>query len=510
MSRSSYLYPLLALALTTVPAAAEHAPLVPRVVPPKDAFLLNDGTLEVLRIVVKFHEGTHVRLRNDHLQQLVSEQTEREKKSMAHLQLTNSQVQADLLTVQRLVRGEATIQQWRSLFLAAEDQLAARRSSGEQRSGKELADLSLYVELALAPHSSYGTVQPLVDQLNALPSVEIAYAEPLSAPATADIAPTTPSLAGEQGYLGPGPVGIDAHYAWTRRGGNGAGVRIVDVEGAWQSTHEDLPALFHAGGTLFADVSWRNHGTAVLGEMVGAANSYGVSGIANGAQAGYESIGSQSPASAIEAGARAAADGGVILIELHAPGPSRGTACICNVAQCNYVAMEYWQANFDAISHAVSNGTTVVEASGNGSANLDDAVYHSLFSRDYRDSGAILVGAAGAGDRVPTCWTNHGSRLDVHGWGESVTTLGYGDRFSGGGDENQYYTASFSGTSSASPIITAAVACIQGANTSAGRFPLSPVALRDILVNTGTPQVTNPRLIGPLPNLRAALTKLKL
>ena len=41
------------------------------------------------------------------------------------------------------------------------------------------------------------------------------------------------------------PGGIDARYAWTISGGNGAGVRIIDVEGYWQTTHEDMPVLVH-------------------------------------------------------------------------------------------------------------------------------------------------------------------------------------------------------------------------------------------------------------------------
>ena len=42
-----------------------------------------------------------------------------------------------------------------------------------------------------------------------------------------------------------------------------------------------------------------------------------------------------------------------------------------------------------------------------------------------------------------------------------VTTLGYGDA-QGGASENTWYTLRFSGTSSASPIVTGAVACLQG------------------------------------------------
>ena len=48
--------------------------------------------------------------------------------------------------------------------------------------------------------------------------------------------------------------------------------------------------------------------------------------------------------------------------------------------------------------------------------------------------------------------SNFGSRVDVQGWGDSVATLAYGDLLmANGSDSRQWYTGSFSGTSSASP-----------------------------------------------------------
>ncbi|WNZ64073.1 S8 family serine peptidase [Myxococcus sp. MxC21-1] len=245
----------------------------------------------------------------------------------------------------------------------------------------------------------------------------------------------------------------------------------------------------------------------MLGEIVGVANGFGVTGIAHAARAGYEAIGAQSAASAIANAAVAAGAGGVVLIELHRLGPPNSTPCTCNFGQCDYIAMEYWQAEFDAIVQATLNGVVVVEAAGNGSSNLDDAAYNNAFNRDVRDSGAIVVAAGSSQGRAPMCWTNYGSRPDVHGWGENVVTLGYGDRFNGG-SENTYYTATFSGTSSASPIITGAAASLQGALQARGRFPLSPLALRDVLSSTGSAQAPDARRIGPRPNLRAALNRL--
>ncbi len=39
-----------------------------------------------------------------------------------------------------------------------------------------------------------------------------------------------------QGYLDPAPDGIDAEYAWTFTGGDGAGQRFIDLERGWTWT----------------------------------------------------------------------------------------------------------------------------------------------------------------------------------------------------------------------------------------------------------------------------------
>ncbi|RKH39287.1 S8 family serine peptidase, partial [Corallococcus llansteffanensis] len=287
------------------------------------------------------------------------------------------------------------------------------------------------------------------------------------------------------------------------------GVRIVDIEGGWRTTHEDLPPLFHQGGTQINDVSWRNHGTAVLGEMVGALNGYGVTGISSDAQAGIESHSGVGVAVAVNRAAAAVGRGGIVLVEAHSPGPADGTACTCNQSQCNYIAMEYWQGEYDAIATATANGVIVVEAAGNGSANLDAAAYGGRFNRATRDSGAIIVGASAGSSRAPTCWTNYGGRVDVHGWGESVVTLGYGDRFGSAYGEDQFYTSTFSGTSSASPVVTGAAASVQGVALASGRAALDSRAMRSLLASTGTAQSADARNIGPLPDLRRAVSQLQ-
>src|SRR5213078_1835241 len=95
-----------------------------------------------------------------------------------------------------------------------------------------------------------------------------------------------------QGYLEAAPGGIDARWAWTQAGGRGAGVRIVDVEGAWRFSHEDLLQNQGGviGGTQSTDIGWRNHGTAVGREFGGDSNAIGITGICSNANVRAVSI----------------------------------------------------------------------------------------------------------------------------------------------------------------------------------------------------------------------------
>jgi hypothetical protein len=514
---------LLSLSLLALAPAADAAPksLEPRGLAAKHTGRELPAETYVERIVVKFHEGSHVRLRDGRLVPLASERSEAERALLAGQRLDEARLRADAAAVESLLTRAPRTGAPARLFEEDEATLDARKASGEERSGQQLADLNLYFEVPLLPGTTAGRVADLVAELNRLEGVEVAYAEPPAEPAmvnfgmnaavrsllaAADIPPTTPQYEANQGYLNAAPGGIDARYGWTVTGGRGTNVRVVDIEGGWRTTHEDMPALFYQGGTQINDLGWRNHGTAVLGEIVGVANAYGVTGIASSARAGVESIGSQSTASAISRAATAVGLGGIVLIELHALGPSDGTACTCNTSQCNYIAMEYWTANYDAIRAATANGVIVVEAAGNGSANLDAAAYGGAFNRSVRDSGAIIVGASTATTRAPMCWTNFGSRVDVHGWGERVYTLGYGNVFGSAYGEDQYYTSTFSGTSSASPIVVGAAASAQGVALANGRR-LTSLQMRGLLRNNGTAQAADSRQIGPLPDLRKALPK---
>jgi hypothetical protein len=378
--------------------------------------------------------------------------------------------------------------------------------------------------------------------------VEAAYVKPpaeapvmidesthMSAPSTDDAPPITPNFNARQIYLDASPAGIDSRYAHTLAGGKGNGTRIIDIEGAWRFTHEDLMANQGGviAGTSSTDLGWRNHGTAVIGEFGGDENNFGIVGICPAANTRAISIfgAGMGSANAIRRAADALGAGDIILIELHRPGPRHNFAGRSD--QLGYIAVEWWPDDYAAILYAVNKGVIVVEAAGNGAENLSDALYNTRpagFPASWRNpfntanptSNAVVVGAGApppgthgrnhGPDRSRLGFSNYGARVDVQGWGREVTTCGYGD-LQGGLNEDFWYTDTFSGTSSASPIVVGALGSIQGRLRNRSKALLTPTTARNLLRTTGSPQQDAPgrpatQRIGNRPNLRQAFAAL--
>jgi hypothetical protein len=419
----------------------------------------------------------------------------------------------------------------RPLFGASEERLRYESASLSERLGAAVPDLSVYYRVE-APAER---LEELAGKLQKRDAVAAAYIKPPAEPPQindmaplAEETPATPDFSTRQGYLDAAPGGIDARYAWTQPGGRGAGVQVIDIEGAWRFSHEDLKTNQGGvvGGTQSTDIGWRNHGTAVAGEISGDVNTVGITGIAADANIRAISIfGSTGSAGAIRMAAGMLHAGDIILIELHRPGPRFNYQG--RQDQMGYIAVEWWPDDYDAIRYATGLGVIIVEAGGNGAQNLDDPIYNNPgpgfpaswrnpFNRNNRDSGAIIVGAGapppgthGANhgpDRSRLDFSNYGSCVDAQGWGREVTTTGYGD-LQGGQNEDVWYTDRFSGTSSASPIIVGALACAQGVLRARGSTIYTPATARQALRTKGSPQQDAPgrpstQRIGMRPDLR--------
>ena len=313
---------------------------------------------------------------------------------------------------------------------------------------------------------------------------------------------------GQQRYKQAAPVGVDTDWLqsffWNANGTNWG---YTDIEYEWNQAHADLGAIAGQAvvhGTETNSQGNRDHGTAVVGQLSATPNGVGVAGMVPGA--GVRLSAAMNGASynlpqAISSAANQFFAGAVILIE------QQTTAGFdCNGDNLNdnndLVPSENWAAVKDAIKTATANGRIVVAAAGNGNCNLDLAGFGGRFNLTAaQDSGAIIVGAGERDTRNKASFSTFGARVDTHAEGDwKVTTTGYGDLYSLFG-ENQFYTSTFAGTSSASPIVTGAAVALSSTLWFSNGSIYNPRELREVFRRDGTPQGTGGH-IGPRPDMR--------
>ncbi|HDR6758920.1 TPA: S8 family serine peptidase [Bacillus cereus] len=312
-----------------------------------------------------------------------------------------------------------------------------------------------------------------------------------------------------QGYLEAAPKGINASHAWSIKGGDGKDTTFVDMEYGWLLNHEDLVnknIKLMSGQNISQH---RAHGTSVLGIVSSEDNQIGNIGIVPKANVKVISQirdnGIYNTADAILSAVHNLQAGDILLLEAQASYDGYGD---------KYLPVEVHPDIFDAIRVGADKGIIIIEAGANGSNDLDnfkDRNGKKILNRnspDFKDSGAIMVGAGSSTVPHKRLWfSNYGSRLDVYGWGENVDTT------SANPSQNttNLYTSTFSGTSSASPIIAGAATSIQGIAKEHRGSPYTPAELRNILSNpnTGTKSQDpwNDR-IGVLPDLKSILDNL--
>jgi hypothetical protein len=363
----------------------------------------------------------------------------------------------------------------------------------------EISDFTEWFQLVVPEGES---PEELEKALRKIEMVEIAYVMRPGPPPLVN--PANDPRSTNQGYLDAAPNGIDARYAWGFAGGDGAGVGFVDMEQGWNLNHEDLTA---AGITLMSGVSqfFFEHGTSVLGEVRMSDNALGGVGIAPSASgrviSQWRTAASYNTADAIVSAAAGMTFGDILLLEAQEYDPVGGAY---------FWPVEIADANYAAIRLATALGIVVVEAGCNGGYDLNPYVNLSgkhIFDRtspDFRDSGAIMVGAgSSAAPHTRLGFSNHGNRIDCYAWGENIDTTTTNST----GTDNAAYTTGFGGTSGASPIVVGAGLIVQGIAQSALGYRFSPRALRRILTINGTPSA-NPGVdeIGVMPDLRAIIT----
>lgn len=307
--------------------------------------------------------------------------------------------------------------------------------------------------------------EELVDRLKKSSLIEDVYMKkqekitpPEVQPSSVSLNPNNNPRFKQQGYLEAAPYGINAPFAWEVQGGKGNGITFVDMEYGWLLNHEDL---VHQNIELMSGINIDQHvghGTSVLGIVSSEDNEVGNIGIAPKAKAKVISQirdnGQYNTADAILSAVNQLEAGDVLLLEAQASFDGYGD---------KYLPVEVQPDIFDAIRAGTDKGVVIIEAGANGWNDLDqfkDRNGKQILNRnskDFKDSGAIMVGAGSSSLPHERMWfSNYGSRIDVYGWGENVdTTTAEQSR-----SAVNLYTSSFSGTSSASPIIAGAATLV--------------------------------------------------
>jgi hypothetical protein len=350
--------------------------------------------------------------------------------------------------------------------------------------------------------------QQIREKLKACEAVEKTYLEinPICPPSSRTI---RKSLNIQQSYLGPSPTGIDVKYAWQFKGGDGCStVKFIDIEQGWIENHETVP-IHTLPDTGINHPFLKDHGIGVLGIINMQNNDQGGIGTtpkANGyVLSQWRPNGRLNMADALLTSINHLDFGDVLLIQSQAYDPLSKMA----------LPVEIFDMNFQLMQLATALGIILVEPAGNGNniSGLDLDLYTdncgfnalNRSDKNFKDSGAIIVAAASSNiphQKMP--FSNYGSRVDCYAWGENVTTAGSFPEQSG--EATDTYTKCFSGTSSASAIITGAVISLQSIAEANLGCKLSPSEMRKVLCNPliGTSSINGHHIdkIGVMPDLK--------
>ncbi len=338
----------------------------------------------------------------------------------------------------------------------------------------------------------------LVNAMNSLEEVEIAYLEPSRESLVLlgeDLAPTTPLLESGQGYLDSAPIGLGYREVAGIVGSGAPDLRIGQLEFGWYFDHEDACELIRANvignqPTSLYD-TFAPHGNAVAGVLMANRNRYGILGMTHQAGMIIGSVLANASASDTISMTAAVAQPGDVFVASYAFLLTTG----------GQAPMDFFQADFDAIYTATLSGITYVFGAGNASQDLgDESLFGTRYLPDQPDSGGVIVGGGQSTDLAPWPQTSYGERVDCHAWAENITTLNFANELFSQTGEKQNYTAVFGGTSGAGPMVAGVAAVLSNVVREQENRQLTPFEIRDLLRTVGTPQ--DPGVdIGPRPDL---------
>lgn len=270
-------------------------------------------------------------------------------------------------------------------------------------------------------------------------------------------------------------------YGWAALGFNitaSRGVIVAVLDTGIDYRHPDLSGRVvwcantvgnhtFTGTDLRRCIDRNGHGTHVAGIIASAINNIGNAGVA--------------PNVSLYA-VKVLNDGGVgtysdvaegIVIAVKGPDGVNGTADDARILSMSLGGSSPSQIIEDAIRYALENKAVIVAAAGNsGDCNpsTDNIEYPAKYSSKYPN--VIAVGAMDQNYRIP-CWSSDGPELTVVAPGVGVYST----------YRNNGY-ATLSGTSMATPHVSATIALVQALRVASGKAPLDPGQVRSVIIST--------------------------
>ncbi|MDD2065716.1 S8 family serine peptidase [Pseudomonas sp. 25571] len=328
----------------------------------------------------------------------------------------------------------------------------------------------------------------------------------------------TPDFEALQRYLNEpdsSAKGLNIRNAW-QAGVQGRGVRVHFSDGGLYANHEDLrgnPRLKVIPPTVDSEP---DHGTASVGVLLAHDNGLGMTGICHAAELflydnrAYDARGYSQTLKKLLAYARA---GDIV-------GVNRQTANV-NVLGTFLPSLHdrtWWDVTRSltergvVVLNAACNGTSVSDHNARTTQGYGVDLEQWRYFDDHGEADAILVGACHSWDGKPHQYSNYNYRYRMlNGWGDSVATLGY-EALQDKNGHDRDYTSTYGGTSSATPMVTGALALIQSYAIEQHHLYLNADQMHLLVMQSGYKDATLPdasRLpMGARPNVLGALVLL--
>ncbi|WDY60234.1 S8 family serine peptidase [Pseudomonas sp. PSKL.D1] len=328
----------------------------------------------------------------------------------------------------------------------------------------------------------------------------------------------TPDFEALQRYLeepGSKDKGLNIRKAW-EAGATGRGVRVHFSDAGLHASHEDLRANPKLKVIPPAVNSDKEHGTASVGILLARDNGFGMTGICHGAELyvyDNRATDAQGFSQTLKKLLAYVRPGDIVAV-------NRQTANF-NVLG-TYLPSLHDHAWWEATKALTERGAVVLNAACNGTWQSDPNMGTTkgygvdlsqvAFFNEHGDVNAILVGASHSWDGMPHQYSNYNYRHRMlNAWGDSVATTGYGALQEKDGHDRDY-TDSFGGTSSATPLVTGALALIQSYAIEQHHLYLNADQMHLLVMKSGYKDATLPdtdRLpMGARPNVLGALVLL--